>query len=365
MSAESKRSKRFLLITGGVVGLLSLLIVLPFLTWILVAVILAYALAPLNDRLSRRFGAAVSAGLSILIGLFLIVLPIVIILGVAANQASQLFANFDPGDVSQLDTAIAQRLGVQVDLAALQDAFSGVVVTGLRGLAGNLFSIIGGLPELFIGFTVLFFVLFYLLKDGDQTMAWVRTVLPLEPRVREELFEETSLLLHNSLVGTVTVAGAQAVLLGVAFFVLGLGNVVFWTVTTFVAALIPLVGASIVWVPASIYLLVVSRPVSAVALFVFGALAISTVDNVLRPMVMRRGTQLSPVVTIVGIFGGLALFGFVGLFIGPIVLGMMKLIIDVVVREYPESTYESTPEAGPDPPEVGAETVTPDRGIEH
>ncbi|WP_245242902.1 AI-2E family transporter [Natronococcus sp. JC468] len=133
-----------------------MLIVLPFLTWILIAVILAYALAPINDRLSQRFRAGLSAGLSILIGLFLIVLPIVLILGVAANQARQLFAEFEPGDVSQLDDVIAERFGIQVDIAALQESFSGVVRTGARGLASNLFSIIGGLPEIFIGVTVLF-----------------------------------------------------------------------------------------------------------------------------------------------------------------------------------------------------------------
>ncbi|XVH32225.1 AI-2E family transporter [Haloferacaceae archaeon DSL9] len=336
MSAESKRSKRVLLLIGILVGLLSSLIVLPFLTWILIGVLLAYTLAPINNRLSQRFGAGLSAGLSILIGLFVIILPIVLILGVAANQAQQLFVAFDPRDVSQLDDVIAERFGVQIDIAALQDAFSSVVRTGARGLAGNLFSIIGGLPELFIGFTVLFFVLFYVLKDGDQAVVWFRTVLPLEPEVREELFTETNLLIHNSLVGTAAVAAAQAVLLGVAFLVLGFGNVIFWVVTTFVAAMIPLVGASIIWFPASIYLFIVGRPVPAIVLLVFGAVVISTVDNILRPIVMRRGTQLSPVITIIGIFGGIALFGFVGLFIGPIVLGMMKLIIDIWVREYPE-----------------------------
>ncbi|MEY7850159.1 AI-2E family transporter [Natrarchaeobius sp. A-rgal3] len=336
MSVESKRSKRFFLLISVFVGLISVLIVLPFVTWILIGVILAYTLSPINNRLLQRFGATLSAALSILIGLFLIVLPIVVILGVAANQARQLFTAFDPEDISQIDDVIAERFGVQVDLAALQDAFSSVVRTGARGLAGNLFSIVGGLPELFIGFTILFFVLFYLLKDGDQALAWVRTVLPLEPEVREELLEGTDLLIHNSLVGTAAVAAVQAVLLGTVFLVLGLGNVVFWIVTTFVAAMIPLVGASIVWVPGSIYLFAVGRPIPAIVLLAFGALIISTVDNILRPIVMRRGTQLSPVITIIGIFGGIALFGFVGLFIGPIVLGMMKLIIDIWVREYPE-----------------------------
>jgi len=336
MAGKPTRSKWVLTLVAIIIGILSLLIVLPYITWILVGAILAFALAPLNNRLSQWFGEGLAAGLSILIGLFLIVLPIVIILGVAAEQARQLFAEFDPRDVPQLDTVIAERVGVEVDIETLNDAFGSAIRTGARGLAGNLFSIVGGLPELLIGFTILFFVLFYLLKDGDQATSWVRTVLPVDPGVREELFEETRLLLHNSLVGTVVVAGAQALLLGVAFLVLSLGNVVFWTVTAFVLALVPLVGASLVWIPASIYLFVVGRPIAAAVLFVFGAIVISTVDNILRPKVMRRGTQLSPVITIVGIFGGIALFGFVGLFIGPIILGMLKLLIEILVREYPE-----------------------------
>jgi predicted PurR-regulated permease PerM len=116
--------------------------------------------------------------------------------------------------------------------------------------------------------------------------------------------------------------------------VLGLSNIVFWVVTTFVAAMIPLVGATIVWIPAAGYLALTGDFVPAIALFAFGAVVISSVDNVLRPLVMRRGAQLSPALTIVGIFGGIALFGFVG----PSVLGMMNLIIDIWVREYPEPT---------------------------
>jgi predicted PurR-regulated permease PerM len=78
--------------------------------------------------------------------------------------------------------------------------------------------------------------------------------------------------------------------------------------------------------------------VTAAALFVFGAVVISTVDNVLRPMVMRRGAQFNPMLTILGLFGGIALFGFVGLFVGPIVLGVTKLVIELFDREHPETT---------------------------
>ena len=336
MSTQSRRSRRILLITGILIGLISFLIVLPFITWILVGAILAYILLPVHNNLSQRFSDVLAAGVSILVGLLFVLIPLIIIIGVAASQAIQLWQSHEPRDVSQLDDLIEDVLPVEVDMTTLQDAFAGVVKTGTRGLAGNLFSIVGGLPELFIGFTVLLFVLYYSLKDGDDAVVWVQDTLPLDPDVQETLFHETDMLLYNSLIGNVAVAAAQALLLGAAFLVLGISNVVFWTLTTFVVAMIPLIGAAVIWIPASIYLLVaVERPVAAVALFIFGTVVISLVDNIIRPKVMRRGTQLSPVLTIIGIFGGIALFGFVGLFIGPIILGMTKLIIDILVTAYP------------------------------
>jgi predicted PurR-regulated permease PerM len=353
MSTDATRSRQFLLVVGLLAGTVSALIVLPFLNWILVAMVLAYVLTPLDRRLSRRLPPSLAAGISITIGLFAIVLPVLVVLGVAANQTRRLLSGFDPSIITEVDDILAARFGITVDVTALQETLSGAITSGAQGVVGNVFSIVGGLPELFIGITIMFFVVYYLLKDSDRALAWLRTVIPLDPEIREELFAETSLLLYNSLVGTVAVAGVQAVLLGIAFVFVGLQNVVFWTVVTFVAALLPLVGASIIWLPASIYFLIVGRPVAAIALFVFGAVVISTVDNILRPMVMRRGAQLSPVLTILGIFGGIALFGFVGLFVGPIILGVTKLIIELFVRESPESA------AVDDPPDDTVEDASP------
>lgn len=351
MSSGSTPSRRFLLAVGIVAGVLSALIVLPFLNWILVAVILAYVLLPLHRRLAAVLPAGVSAGVSILIGLVAIVLPIATILIVAANQTRQLVANFDPQVLSEIDDVIATQFGVRIDVSALQETFSGAVTTGARGVVGNLFGILGGLPELFLGLTVMFFALFYMLKDGERAVEWLRWVLPLEADAREELFDETSLLLYNSLVGTAVVAGVQAVLLGIAFSFAGVSNVVFWTVTAFIAAMIPIIGTSIVYIPAAAYLLIVGRLLPAIAVLLFGVLVISTVDNILRPMVMRRGAQLNPVFTIIGIFGGIALFGVVGLFVGPIVLGVTKLVVEILVREYSESGDVGDPEGADVPAE--------------
>ena len=118
MSTSETRSRRFLLVVGLLAGAVSTLIVLPFLNWILVAVILAYVLRPLDLRLSRRL----PRGLSITIGLFAIIHPVIVVLGVAANQARRLLVNFDPTFITQVDDVIASRFGVQIDVTALQEA---------------------------------------------------------------------------------------------------------------------------------------------------------------------------------------------------------------------------------------------------
>jgi predicted PurR-regulated permease PerM len=239
-------SRRFLLVVGLAAGVVSALIVLPFLDWILVAMVLAYVLAPLYRRLSCRFPPGLSAGIAITVGLFAIVLPVIVVLGVAADQTRQLITGFDPEIVFRIDDMIDDRFGAVIDVTELQETLSGAITSGAQGVVGNVLNVVGGIPELFIGITVMLFVVYHLLKDGDRTLAWLRGVLPLTPEIREELFDEIDLLLYNSLVGTAVVASVQAVLIGIVFVLARIQNIVFWTVVTFVASLLPLIGASII-----------------------------------------------------------------------------------------------------------------------
>ena len=122
MSTSETRSRRFLLVVGLLAGAVSTLIVLPFLNWILVAVFLAYVLRPLDRRLSRRLLRGLSTGISITIGLFAIILPEIVVLGVAANQTRRLLVNFDLTFITQVDDVIGSRFGVQIDVTAFQEA---------------------------------------------------------------------------------------------------------------------------------------------------------------------------------------------------------------------------------------------------
>jgi predicted PurR-regulated permease PerM len=113
---------------------------------------------------------------------------------------------------------------------------------------------------------------------------------------------------------------------------------VFWTVLSTVVSLLPLVGASLVWLPASAYLFLIDEPARAALLFAYGALLVSASDNYLRPIIGGHEANLSPGLFVVGIFGGVVAMGFLGLFFGPVILGVLKALVEVYVDEYSPRT---------------------------
>ena len=190
----------------------------------------------------------------------------------------------------------------------------------------------GGIATVLIGFTVLLFLLYYFLVEGDSLLRWARSVAPLAEDTWTALIGQIDRLLWAVLIGNVAVALVQGILTGIGFAALGVPNVVFWTVFTTLLALLPIVGASVIWLPTSGYLLVVGRPVAAALLFAYGTFVVSLSDNYLRPMIGGREADLNPALFVFGVFGGLAAFGIMGPFFGPVVVGTLKVLVELTAR---------------------------------
>jgi predicted PurR-regulated permease PerM len=315
-----------------VFGTLSVVLVVPFLQPVLAGALLAYLVAPINERLSRRLGSTLGAVVTMLVTVIVVLVPLLLILAVAVDQAVSLATGAELPDLAAVETTLQELLGTDSDLQRLLEPFSGAVETGLRGVLGGVIGIVGGIPAFVVGAVIFLFTFYYLLRDGDAFVAWLRTAAPLEPDVMDELTERVDDLLWAAVVGNVIVAGLQAILTVLAFVVIGFGNIIFWGVVTFVLSLLPLIGASIVWVPAVAYLVIVGNVPEAVGLLVYGSVVISGSDNFVRPLAMQRGARLNSGLLVLGIFGGVAVFGFLGLFIGPVILGLSKAIVDLLVE---------------------------------
>lgn len=334
---------------------LGLAVLAPYLQYVLFAVVLAYVLSPVQDRVEQYVSPTVGAFAVVTATVLVVLLPLMYVGLVAVQQSIALVdtirgGEFDLGSIEELLTFD----GYGVDLFALIEANQNRIVTGLREVTTGVFSFVGTLPNVFIGITTMLFVLFALLRDGRRLLAWFRWVLPVEDRLLDDLFEELDRLMWASVVGNVAVAGIQAVLLGVGLAVAGVPAIVFLTVATFVLTLLPLVGSFVVWIPAAGYLAATGRPTAAGALSVFGLLVMFS-DSYLRPAVIGGTNAYNSAIAIVGIFGGLVVFGAVGLFVGPVVLGGAKLVLDAFARERAGARGSGSVEWSTDEPSPDAE----------
>jgi predicted PurR-regulated permease PerM len=255
----------------------------------------------------------------------LIVGPAVLLVSVLAREVPPLIDYLQQASLTAPDQieriwAIARR---RSPMALPEDPTSMLREGMRRGLAflvpragavvADLFATLGSL-------FVTLFALFFLLRDGRALGRQIRNLLPLPERERDTLIAETRDLVIASVGAGLLVAAAQGVIGGVAFWLLGIRAPVVWGVAMAITSLIPVVGAALVWVPTALWLLLSGDIGRGVILVVIGIVGISMADNILRPLLLSGRTSASGLVIFLGLLGGVAAFGFIGLVLGPIIL---------------------------------------------
>ena len=164
----------------------------------------------------------------------------------------------------------------------------------------------------------------------------VRPFIPFSAASAEILRKRFGDVTISTLVGTGVTAGVQGLLVGLAFWVVGLSNPLFWGVVTVIFAILPVVGSGLVWGPGAAALAIDDRWGAAIGLAVWGIVVVGNVDNVIRPIVFRRWAQIHPFVTVIGAFMGLRYFGLLGLLIGPLAISYFFELIRMYRVEYLE-----------------------------
>ncbi|XVH31624.1 AI-2E family transporter [Haloferacaceae archaeon DSL9] len=325
------RSQSFLLLCIALSALVSLYVISPFLEYVFGAVILAYILTPVHRRLVPYLGEVLSPLTLIVCSLVVIILPVVYIVTALVADLRQFAQGETELDIVEIETAVFESTGVQIDLAEqlqilgenLLDVFFGSV-TGIATV---------GL-KLSLGLALVLFLVYYILKDGDAFVAWLRELVPLPPSATDRLFHKVDRTTWGVVVGHITVSIMQAVVAGAGLWAVGLPNVVFWTFVMAILALLPLIGAFIVWGSAAVYLAIIGDVTASVLLTLYGIFVVSLIDNYARPILIDHQARLNPGIILVGVFGGVYTIGFTGLFVGPIVLGILATTLTTFSQEY-------------------------------
>jgi len=325
------REQGFLLAVLVVSAAVSLLIVLPLLQYVLAAVVTAYVLVPFHERVRPRLGRRVAPLAVIAAATVVAVLPLGYVVLVLIRDLSALARGQTSVDTATLEANIREATGQEVDIAESVSTLG----DGLRSaLFGNATEVVTLGSRVTVGLLLVAFLVYYLLRDGDRFVAWLIDVAPMSNAVCTTLFERIDRTAWGVIVGHLFVALLQGIVGGLGLLVAGVPNAAFWTFVMILLALLPLIGAFLVWAPAAAYLVAVGRPSWGLFLFVYGLVVVSLIDNYARPIVIDRGAHLNPAVVLVGVFGGVYAIGMIGLFIGPVVLAVLAATIEVFDEEY-------------------------------
>lgn len=182
------------------------------------------------------------------------------------------------------------------------------------------------------GLFLMAIALYYFFVDGDRWRERLVRLVPLPPADTHLFFERFHRVSVAVLVGNLGTALAQAAAATLGYYLFGVPLPLIWGAATIFAAFLPLVGPGLVWVPAAVVVAVTHGWLRGLGLAAYGLLVVSTVDNIVRPLLTRRGLQLHPLLVFVAVFGGVLAFGFVGLFVGPLVIALVVTVLDVYER---------------------------------
>lgn len=223
---------------------------------------------------------------------------------------------FDVTDLSEVDLTNSR----------LSEMLNGLGQWILNGLAGSVKPVLAGTGQALAGFFIMLFVLFFVFRDGKAIAAYVRRLLPLARSQEDVLAERIRDVVQAVVFGTAITALAQGLAGMVAFRAVGIPSL-FWGSVMAVASLIPAVGTALVWVPAVGYLLLIGRTGAAVLLGLWCLIVVGSIDNLLRPVVMKGRSGMSSMAVFFSIVGGVQLFGPMGLVYGPLVFGLCAVCL--------------------------------------
>ena len=322
------------------------LLLKPFFGAIFWATLLAIIFAPLHQRLLRAMPKrANSAALLTLISILLIVIiPLTVITGMLAAEGAALYERISSGEINvqgwidrgreslPLVYQLAERFNV--DLTNVKAQLSSAAVTVSRFLATQAFSIGQEYMQFSLSFVIMLYLNFFFLRDGDRLIKAIVRALPLGDEREYKLFRKFAEVARATVKGNLLVAMAQGGLGGLIFWILDIQGALLWGVIMTILALLPAVGAALVWGPAAIYLLAIGETVQGVILLLFGTFVIGLVDNILRPILVGRDTKLPDYLVLLSTLGGIALFGLNGFVIGPVIAALFLAFWQIFTEEF-------------------------------
>lgn len=309
------------------------LLVKPFLTYLVLGVILAYITFPAYCWLREKATAPRSASvLMVFLIILLLVIPSTFLITGLINQTSDAYTRFKSSEFGfdkVFSLPLVNELGFEPRVMA--DDVAKRVRDYFISQAPD---IIGGLAGLLLGLFIMFFMLYYAFVDGERWVQLVKEALPMDKRHKDELFLDVGVITNAVVYGQFLTSVIQGTIGGLMFAIFAIPNPIFWGVIMIILSFIPFLGTPLVWAPVGIFQLVQGHYFSGIGILVIGAILVMNIDNLIKPMLISNKAKLNPLLVLLGVFGGLRLFGFIGILVGPLLLALLVTVIGFFKRDH-------------------------------
>jgi predicted PurR-regulated permease PerM len=318
------------------------LILKPLITILLTSILLAYISYPIFLKLKEKTSSNLAAGLITIFGILLIItLPFIFIIYKIAQQTVILYSSIKEGlngqaclhsgvicnivnKSQQTLLDLANQLNVQKYLTNITD-----------GVISRVSNYLLQIPQAVLGLGLILIFVYFILKDGEKILGILTNWLPFPKKESKILVFRFKEITRTIVYGQIIVAIAQGVAGAIGYWLFGVPLPILLGTITAVTALLPVVGSGIVWIPASLYLILGGYVtgnntliVKGVGLFIYGIIVIGHIDNLLRAKLFETRVNLHPIIALIGVIGGAQLFGVMGLFIGPILLALIIVYLN-------------------------------------
>ena len=354
--ANIKLSVRYSLILVILFGFVAALLISSLFKTVIAGLILSYVFFPLYKLVYSRLSMkTVSALLVTVLVLLLLTVPSFFVINKLSTEVSVAFVIVKQYIEGGSRAVKCEGSGLcELIPKNLKDASPKVkaVLTNTLGrgteyIVNRTTQTVLSLPSIFLHLFIVFFIMYYMFKDGEKFIDKLKNGLPLSKHRQDAIIDQFNHVASAVLYGTVIVALLQALLAGVGFFLFGVPSPVIWAIITLVVSLVPFLGPIVIWLPASA-LLMLSGYYSGeglvllrgIGLFFYGMLIVSGIDNVLKPRLIANRAKVHPALVLLGIIGGINFFGIVGFVIGPVVLAMLATAFETYLKERAQTAAE-------------------------
>ena len=317
-------------------------IIRPFFFSLFWAAIIAILLYPMHKKINKYINApSLSAIISLILVVVLIFLPLTLLLYLIIQQSVILYSSFSTENIVSNVQGISNWLRhtpISPYIIEISSQWTEYAASVAKTISLFLFENIKAITQNSVRFifmlVVMFYTLFFFFKDGGKIVTRLSYVSPLGNEYEKMLYEKFRNTALSTIKTTIIIGGIQGMLGGLLFWSVGIKSALLWGIVMTAVCVIPALGSFIIWLPAALIMFATGNIIQGIIILIIGAFVISVIDNLLRPILVGKGTEMHPIIVLFSTLGGIFLFGISGFIIGPIVSALFLSILSIYLQYY-------------------------------